>query len=281
MNARGSLLALIKYHVVACISTVRWRFVPPVYLLALMSFIVDKRRNVWWNLMPLGDDANVWDVAQWFLNNVFYDGFLILLGFALLVEDDIVRGHKDGTLRSTLLLSRSTLRWWCAKILSMGVLALAYMSIVFVAILVASLVMGIPMGFHDSGASIRLADIPIQHRWYTLPAGWSTVAYTAFAVVSLTFTMWVIAVVHQALSLFVFPSRRIPFFVFFAWLLAGFMIQPAGGAWWDVRWLLYPGKCFAEYGRGSISIPVFFGVMTTALVGAAAAGYRRLRRMDF
>lgn len=281
MNTRGSLLALVKYHVVACISTVRWRFVPPVYLLALMSFIADKRRDVWWNRMPLGGDANVWDVGLFFLDDVITEGLLILLGFMLLVGDDMVRGHNDGTLRSTLLRSRSTLRWWCAKVLSMGVLAVAYMGTVFVLILVASLVMGVPMGFHDSAASIRLADIPIQHRWYSLPAGWSTMGYTAFTVFSLAFTIWIIAVVHQSLSLFVFPSRRIPFFVFFAWLLAGFMIQPASGAWWDARWLLYPGKCFAEYGRGSTSIPVFFGAMTMALAGAAAVGYRRLRRMDF
>jgi hypothetical protein len=162
----------------------------------------------------------------------------------------------------------------------MGVLALAYMSIVFVSLMVASLVMGIPMGLHDSAASIHLADLPTHERWYALPKGWSTMGYLFFCIFSLAFTSWVILIVHQALSLFVFPNRRIPFIAFFAWMMLGFVIQ-APTAFWDVRFLLYPGKSFPELAQGFVSIPVFFGVMSVVLMSAAALGYRRLRRMDF
>jgi len=279
MNFR-SLLALVKFHVAACITTVRWRIVPPFYLIAFISFIVDNRRDQLFG-EKLGDDANLWDVGLWFLNDVFNDGFLILLGFMLLVGDDIVRGDKDGTLRSTLLLSRSTLRWWGTKVGSMAVLALAYMSLVSISMMVASLVMGVPVGLQNSVASMRNAGLHIKHPWYILPAGWSTMGYYFFCIFSLAFTMWVIVVVQQALSLFVFPNRRIPFIVFFVWMMLGFVIQPFEASWWDSRFLLYPSKCFTEFGRGFTSVPVFFGMMTAVLLGAMAIGYRKLRRMDF
>lgn len=281
MSTYRSLLALVKFHVAACISTVRWRVVSPVYLIAFISFIVDKRREGWWNPMPLGDNANVWDVGIWFLDNVFNDGFLILLGFMLLAGDDLVRGDKDGTLRSTLLMSRSPFRWWCTKVASMAVLALAYMGMFCVSMMVASLVMGVPMGLHNSDASMHLAELPNQDRWYTMPPGWSTMGYFFFCVFSLAFTSWIIVVVHQALSLFIFPNRRIPFVIFFVWLMLGYVIQPFTVSWWDARFLLYPGKCFPDFGRGFVTIPGFFGMMTVVLLGAMAIGYHRLRRMDF
>ncbi len=278
MSNPGNFRALVKYHVVAGISTVRWRFVPPVYVLMLISFIVDKRRIGWWNEIPLGSEANVWDVGLSFLCDVFHDCFVVLLGFILLVGDDLARGHQEGTLRSTLLLSRSTQRWWISKVLAMGVLASAYMGIVFLSTILASLIMGIPMELGNSVASARMQGIKLP--WYELPPGWSTMGYNVFVIVSLAFTTWVITVVHQTMALFVFPSNRIPFIVFFGWLILGFVVQ-SSGQWWDLRFLMYPGKVFANFGRGATSIPVFFGVMTAVLLGATTVGYRRLQRMDF
>lgn len=278
MNSVRSWLALVKFHVAACITTVRWRFVLPVYIVVFISFIVDIRRERIWG-HKLGGDANVWDVGLWFVEEAFNDGFFVLLGFMLLVGDDLVRGHKDGTLRSTLVYSRSTWGWWSAKIVSMGVLMMAYMSAIFVSMLVASLVMRVPMGLHDSAVSLQMPAWPRHERWYYLPAGWSTLGYFSFAMFSLAFTSWVIAVVHQVVSLFVFPNGRIPFVIFFGWLILGFVVQ-AHDALWDVRFWLYPGKCFEEFGRGFIPIPVFFGAMAMVLMCAAALGYNKLRRMD-
>lgn len=276
MKAFGHWFTLIKFHIVAAMGNGRWRFVPFVYLLTLLSFIADKRHNPW-ERMPLGSDANVVDVSLWFLSNVFRDGFLLLLGFMLLVGDDMARGYHDGTLRLSLLLGRSTKRWWISRVLALGVLAFAYMGIVQLATVVASLVMGVSMGLGNSGASVRIRDM--TNPWYYQPAGWSTLGYNAFSVFSLAFTMWVVVVIHQVASLWVFPDRRIPFFVFFAWLLLGFVVQTTG-AWWDLRFLLYPGKCFAEFGHGATSIPVFFGVLFAALVVATVLGYRKWQRVD-
>lgn len=278
MSTPGNLQALIKYHVVAGISTVRWRFVPPVYVLMLISFIVDNQRIGWWNEIPIGSDANVWDVGLYFLCDVFHDCIVLLLGFMLLVGDDLARGHTEGTLRSTMLLSHSRLRWWSAKILAMGVLAFAYVGIVQASTMLASLIMGIPFSLHNSVASVRIQELQVP--WYELPSNWSTMGYNLFALFSLAFTTWVVTVVHQTMALFVFPNNRIPFVVFFGWLILGFVVQ-ASGQWWDLRFLMYPGKVFDNFGRGSTTIPVFFGVMTFALLGAATVGYRRLQRMDF
>lgn len=278
MISHRSLLALVKFHFVACITTVRWRAVPAVYLVAFISFIANEQRDDGFHEV-LDDRANQWDVGLWFLNDVFNDGLLLLLGFMLLVGDDVARGDKDGTLRSTLYLSGSRFRWWCAKIAALGMLALAYMSIVSISMAVASVIMRVPMGLHTSEASMRLADVAANRRWYALPAGWSTMGYFFFCVFSLAFTMWVIVAVHQALSLFVFPNRRIPFIAFFAWLVLGFVVQ-ADAAFWDVRFLLYPGKVFSEFGRGNIPLPLFFGAMTALLLGATYLGHWRLSKMD-
>lgn len=276
MKAPGHWFALIKFHVMAGLGNGRWRFVPFVYLFTLISFISDKRHSPW-ERIRLGDDANVVDVSLSFMSDVFRDGFLLLLGFMLLVGDDQARSHHDGTLRLSLLLSRSTRRWWLSRVLALGLFAFAYMGMVQLATVVASLVMGVPMGLGNSGASVRIRDLAVP--WYYQPAGWSTFGYNAFSVFSLAFTMWVVAVIHNVGSLYVFPDRRIPFAVFFGWLLVGYVVQTTG-AWWDLRFLLYPGKCFAEFGGEATSIPVFFGVMSAALVVASVLGYRKWQRMD-
>lgn len=276
MSEPNNLWALVKYHLAAGLRVSRWRFVPPVFLFLVAHFINDKTTSPWETYL-IGPDANVWDVGLWFLSNVFLLAFVLLFGFTLLVGDDVGRGYVDGTMRSSVFLSRSPLQWWRAKILALGVFAFAYMGMVFVATLLVSFVMGIPFELGNSVASTRIDKL--QAHWYELPPGWSTMAYNVFFIFSLSFTTWVIAAVVQTISLFTLPNRRIPFFIFFGWVFLGFVIQP-DAAYWDVRFLLYPGKVFGRYGLGRTSIPVFFGLMTAVLFAATTVGARRLKRMD-
>jgi hypothetical protein len=281
MNAR-SFWALVKFHVATCLTRRSWLFVAPVFFLAFLSFIVDKRHyDEWWNPVAMDASSNLWDVGLGFFENIYNDVFLVLIGFMLLVGDDFIRGHNDGTLRSTLLLSRSHAHWWYAKVVSFGIRALVYMSIIFLAMVAASAVMGIPIfGLHNSDASVRLAELRNVDRWYRMPKGWSTMGYTAFSFLSTAFAIWIIAVVQQVISLFVFPNRKLPFVFFFGWLILGFVVQ-ADAAFWDVRFLLYPGRCFPEIAPAFVSMPVFFGVMTLVLVAATRFGAFKLRKMDF
>ncbi len=278
MSGYRPFAALVKYHVVAAMSTTRWRLVPPVYFFLLLAFLVPEHHTARL-FTAFTPDANVWHVGLRFLSSAFNEVLILLLGLILLVGDDLVRGFQNGTMRSTVLLSRSVERWWRAKVLAMGICTFVYMGIVFVSTILASLVMGVRMELGNSaGAARDLREHP-NTPWYHLPAGWSTMGYEVFSVFSMAFTMWAIVVLYHAASLFVFPNRRIPLFVFFGWIVLGFVIQ-ASGQWWDLRFLLYPGKCFAEFGRDSTSIPVFFAFVTALLVGATALGQRRLQRMD-
>jgi hypothetical protein len=250
MNPVRSFIALVKFHVAACLTTPRWLVVAPVYVLAFISLIHHNRRDeATFNPVQMGSNANVWDVGLTFLNDIFNDCFLILLGFILLVGDDFVRDYNAGTLRSTLLLSRSPQRWWYTKVVSIGVRAIAYMSIIFVSMIIAALVMRIPLELGSSEASVAIAKLRQVGRWYDLPPTWSTSRYAMFSFFSLTFSIWIIAVVQQVTSLFVFPNRRIPFIVFFAWLILGFSLN-VDASFWDARFLLYPGKCFPDWGEG-------------------------------
>jgi hypothetical protein len=277
MNPR-SFLALVKYHAIAALSMTRWRIVPIVYVFVLAVLQVDEYYTAR-NMDPFPPDANVWDVGLRYVNDVFNDVLIMLFGLILLVGDDLVRGHQNGTMRSTVLLSRSLNHWWRAKVLAMGVCSFVYTAIVFVASLLTSLAMGVRFELSTSAAAKRIAAMSEIHSWYILPAGWSTPAYALFSFWSLAVTMWMVVVFYQAASLFIFPNRRIPLFVFFGWAMLGFVIQPSG-QWWDLRFLLYPGKCFAEFGRSWVSMPVFFGIVTTALLGATVLGQRRLQQMD-
>jgi hypothetical protein len=253
--------------------------VPPVYFFLLLAFLVPEYHTAR-GFTAFTADANVWDVGLRFFNDVFHDVLIMLFGLILLVGDDLVRGHQTGTMRSTILLSRSLERWWRAKVLAMGVCTFVYMGIVWISTILASLVMGVRMELGNSaGAARDLREHP-NTPWYQLPAGWSTMGYEIFSVFSMAYTMWMVVVLYQAASLFVFPNRRIPLFVFFGWAMFGFVVQPSG-QWWDLRFLLYPGKCFPEFGGGPTSIPVFFAFVTAILAGATALGYRRLQRMDF
>jgi hypothetical protein len=106
--------------------------------------------------------------------------------------------------------------------------------------------------------------------------------FEVFSLVSMAYTMWVVVVLYQAASLFIFPNRPIPLFVFFTWAVIGFVVQ-APESWWDLRFWLYPGKYFAvygEYGARVVSMPLFFGFVTAIFVGAMVLGQRRLQRMD-
>jgi hypothetical protein len=276
MSGPGPLLALIKYHIAAGLRMSRWRLVPPVFIAIVVQFIYENTTSPWERYL-IGPDANVWDVGLSFLSNVFRLAFVLLFGFMLLIGDDVGRGYADGTMRSTLFLSRSPLLWWRAKVLAMGVFAFAYIGIVLLLTLLVSLVMGIPFELRNSVASTLIEQM--QAHWYELPPGWSTMAYYLFANFSLAFTMWVIVTVHQTISLFALPNRRLSAFIFFGWVFFGFIVQP-DAAYWDVRFLLYFGKVFGRYGHGHTSIPVFFGVMTAVLLAATALGHRRLQRMD-
>ncbi len=278
MSGYRPFAALVKYHVVAAMSTTRWRLVPPAYLFILIAFLVPEYHTARLST-EFNADANVWDVGLRFFSNVFHDVLIMLLGLILLVGDDLVRGFQNGTMRSTVLLSRSVERWWRAKVLAMGVCAFVYMGIVFVSTILASLVMGVRIELGSSGGAARIEREDPNTPWYHLPAGWSTLGYELFSVFSMAFTMWAIVVLYHAASLFVFPNRRIPLFVFFGWVVVGFVVQ-ASGQWWDLRFLLYPGKCFSEFGRGATSIPVFFAFVTALLLGATVLGQRRLQRMD-
>lgn len=279
MSAHRPFAALVKYHVVAAMSTLRWRLVFPAYLLMLIAFLVPEYHTA--RLFPaFTADSNVWDVGLRYLSDVFHDVLIMLFGLILLLGDDVVRGHQNGTMRSTLFLSRSTQHWWHAKVLAMGVCTFAYTSIVFIATVLASWLMGIRMELAGSGGEARLLREDPEHPWYRLPAGWSTPAYEFFSLFSLTYTMWAVVVFYQSASLFVFPNRRIPLFVFFGWAMLGFVLQDSG-QWWDLRFLLYPGKCFPEFGRDATSIPVFFTFVAAVLIGATVLGQRRLQRMDF
>jgi hypothetical protein len=278
MTAR-SFSALVKYHAIAALTMTRWRIVPFVYIFILAVLQVDEYYTAR-NMQPFPSDANVWDVGLRYTNDVFNDVLIMLFGLILLVGDDLVRGHQNGTTRSTLLLSRSLKHWWQAKVLAMGVCSFAYTAIVFVASILTPLVMGVRFELTSSLAAQRFAAKWVAGGWYVLPAHWSTPAYSLFSFASLAFTMWVVVVFYQAASLFIFPNRRIPLFAFFGWAMLGFVIQPSG-QWWDLRFLLYPGKCFAEFGRGWVPAPLFFGVMTAALLGATMMGQRRLQKMDF
>lgn len=280
MTAR-SFGALVKFHVAASLTGRGWLLIAPVFFLAFVSSIVEKRHyHKWWNPVEMDASSNLWDVGLGFFENIYNDVFLILIGFMLLVGDDFIRGHHDGTLRSTLLLSRSHTFWWYAKVVSFGIRALVYMSLIFLAMMAASLVMGVPFGLDNSDASIRMAGLSAVERWYRMPKGWSTMGYTAFSFLSMAFAIWIIAVVQQVVSFFVFPNRKLPFVFFFGWLILGFAVQ-ADAAFWDVRFLLYPGRCFPEIAPAFVSMPVFFGVMTLVLIGATRIGEMKLRRMDF
>ncbi len=278
MSGYRPFAALVKYHVVAAMSTTRWRIVPPAYLLILIAFLVPEYHTAR-NFTAFNADANVWDVGLRFFSDVFHDVLIMLLGLILLVGDDLVRGFQNGTMRSTVLLSRSVESWWRAKVLAMGVCSFAYTGVVFVSTILASLVMGVRMELGSSGGAARIEREDPNVPWFHLPAGWSTLGYELFSVFSMAFTMWAVVVLYHAASLFVFPNRRIPLFVFFGWVVVGFVLQ-ASGQWWDLRFLLYPGKCFPEFGRGSTSIPVFFAFITALLAGATSLGHRRLQRMD-
>jgi hypothetical protein len=153
------------------------------------------------------------------------------------------------------------------------------MGIFFVATILASLVMGVQMEVGTSAAAARFPSMKPVLRWYDLPAGWSTPTYTFFALFSIAFALWAVVVFYQAASLFVFPNRRIPLFVFFGWVMSGFVLRMSG-QWWDLRFWLHPSKCFPEHGEGATSIPVFFAFLTAVLLGATTLGYRRLQRTD-
>lgn len=278
MNGRA-FVALVKYHAIAALSMTRWRIVPVVYLFVFAVLQVDEYYTAR-GMKPFPSDANVWDAGLRYTIDPFNYVFIMLLGLILLVGDDLVRGHQNGTTRSTLLLSRSLKHWWQAKVLAMGVCSFVYTGIVFVASILTPLLMGVRFELKSSAAALRIAAMREIHSWYYLPTGWSTPAYSLFSFASLAFTMWVVVVFYQAASLFIFPNRRIPLFAFFGWIMLGFVIQP-DAQWWDLRFLLYPGKCFAEFGRGWVPAPLFFGVMTAALFGVTMMGQRRLQKMDF
>jgi hypothetical protein len=266
------MLALVKYNVLARMKPRRWG----VLFLFFTGLLILYCQDIRYIGPPPQRAINVWDVAPCVLFDSFLPSFILLLGLVMLAGDDLISGRADGTLRTTLLCSRSPLRFWLARVLAWGALTGVYMTVFLLATVVTSAVSSVPLELRSSAASAE--SYRMFTKWYLLAPGWPTPLYTIGLVYYTAAVLWVLFTGYMALTLFVYPSLFASYVGFF--LLYGMSIWITGSdTLLSVSYFLSPAKHF-QLGHRAMPLWHFGGILAGMLSAFVGVGYLRLRRLE-
>jgi hypothetical protein len=147
--------------------------------------------------------------------------FLLVLGFSFLIGDLYVRDVESGTAAMTVLRSRSRTRWWLAKVLSLGVLALLFATVGFITVLAVSAVR-LPVSWEPStAAELSYGSAALYPRF----AEWPMPVFFAFVVLYTALTLWAVGAVLLVVSVF-FTRLIVPISVIILWVMVDGLLVP-------------------------------------------------------
>jgi hypothetical protein len=268
------MMGLIKLNILARLKPQRWIAVFVLQVLMVAVHISDIRYEGSSESAP---PMNVWDVLLCVFFDTWLPGIVFPLAFVLITGDDLISAHADGTLQSTWLRERSILRWWLAKIVAWGALAISYVALFMVATTFASLLRSVPVELGASMASAEGAES--FSTWYLLPPDGSPMAYSLVVACYTAVVLWVLFAVYMALSLFAFPSLFISYACFFLAFSASTWL-PGDDSMFAVGFFLSPAKHLDGLMHAPVSPQSFALTLAMLMTFAVVVGYVRLRRLE-
>lgn len=271
-------LRLARFETLLALGTWRWLAVVPALFLA--GYLGADRSKYdpyaetslllnWWDgpLSMMVDSSMV----------VFTFGF----GFAFVVGDLYVRDRSSGTAALTMIRSQSRARWWAAKVLAIGALALVYSALSFGSALAAS-ALQLPLSLGASATARaawgsadslypRIEVLPVPVFFFVVGL------YTALA-------LWAVGALVLGASV-LYPRPVVPLAVTLLWVILG---SPLGSPLYlreglgkldplyHLSYVIHFGTPDFEATRWTTSIVIILASVTLAL----CIGAWKLRRTD-
>ncbi|NOK62615.1 MAG: hypothetical protein GFH27_549333n103 [Chloroflexi bacterium AL-W] len=255
--------------------TWRWLFVPPVFLLAGWLYVDDIQFDL---LAQFPRAVNIWDIPPAMLVDQLHVAWIFILGFIIVVGDNYIQDREMNTIALVLQRTQSRAKWWLARILALGMLAISFVALAFLFSMIGS-AFQVPITLQDSPSALNTGEAgmpgPASPRWQHIPMP----LFVVFVGVYTAFGLWFVASIVVTISL-IYPHPYLPIGFILTWLISSFSISHLAIAdQFDVMYFVSYRKLFVP--RLPVS-PLIYTLMTILLFFVMLyVGTRQAQKADF
>lgn len=265
---------IVRYDALSGLASWRWLAVPAVFALAcwneISNLLADSRVPV-----------NFWDGPLSMLQNQWVVIFVLGLGFLVVAGDRYSQDRSRGTVALTVIRTRSRTAWWLGRVVSVGVLALAFSALGLGAALLVSAIR-LPLELDPSSAAQVAFDQggALYPRFDGLPMP----VFFGFVVLYTALALWPLGALILATSV-LHPAPYVPIGVAMVWVLLEALALPSlasrGSGSADPFYHLFFGIHFQTPSGTEPASWSWSALVTSGALGlAGAVGALTLRRSD-